>query len=76
LVDVLAPLAMTMKRIASFVFNLLTNLQACGGTITFFPPELQPYRRYANRIIGAALRVPLLLAALVLLVVAAGHFSI
>jgi hypothetical protein len=27
-----------------------------GGTITFLPPELRPYRRYSVRIIGTTLR--------------------
>ena len=30
--------------------------RACGGTITFLPPELRPYRRYSVRIIGTTLR--------------------
>lgn len=26
----------------------------CGGTITFLPPSLEPYRRYSSRVIGEA----------------------
>jgi len=29
---------------------------ACGGTITFLPPDLKPHRRYTNRVIGEAVR--------------------
>lgn len=30
--------------------------RACGGTITFLPPSLRPYRRYALGVIATAVR--------------------